>query len=130
MPDLTTLEGEHEQIANLEIAVAHRTVIGQAIGILHERFGMDSEHASAVLARLSWESNIKLHTWATLAEHGHIDLWLPPTHVWVRDLRVPQEQSAASLVRSSSRVTGGGAAAPKGYAEAQAAGPARAERRS
>ena len=53
MPDLTTLEGEHEQIANLEIAVAHRTVIGQAIGILHERFGMDSEHASAVLARLS-----------------------------------------------------------------------------
>lgn len=75
MPDLTTLEGAHEQIANLEIAVEHRTVIGQAVGILQERFGMDSERAFAVLARLSQERNIKLYTLATtLAEHGHIDL--------------------------------------------------------
>lgn len=75
MPDLTTLEGAHEQIANLEFALEHRTVIGQAIGILQERFDMDSEHAFAVLVRLSQDNNIKLYTLATeLAEHRHLDL--------------------------------------------------------
>lgn len=69
LPDLTTLQGAHEQIANLEIAVGHRTVIGQAIGILMERFDVDSEHAFALLKRVSQDKNIKLYALATeLAE--------------------------------------------------------------
>lgn len=75
LPDLTTLQGAHEQIANLEVAVEHRTVIGQAIGILQERFDVDSEQAFAVLARLSQDKNIKVYELATeLAAHRRIDL--------------------------------------------------------
>lgn len=75
LPDLSTLEGAHQQIANLEIAVEHRTVIGQAIGILMERFDMDAEHAFSVLNRLSQDKNIKVYALATeLAERRHIDL--------------------------------------------------------
>ena len=75
MPDLTTLAGAHEQIANLEVAVEHRTVIGQAIGILQERFDVDSEHAFGLLKRVSQDKNIKLYVLATeLAEHRRIDL--------------------------------------------------------
>lgn len=65
LPDLTTLAGAHEQIANLEIAVEHRTVIGQAIGILQERYDLDAEQAFAVLQRRSQDENIKLYVLAT-----------------------------------------------------------------
>lgn len=75
LPDLTTLEGAHEQIANLEVAVAHRTVIGQAIGILMERFDLDSDHAFALMARLSQDRNVKLYALATeIVERRQIDL--------------------------------------------------------
>lgn len=44
----------------LTSAVVSRTVIGQAQGMLMERFGLSAENAFAVLSRLSQESNIKL----------------------------------------------------------------------
>ena len=75
LPDLTTLEGAHEQIANLEVAVEHRTQIGQAIGILQERFAMDAERAFELLKRVSQDKNIKIYDLAVeLAEDRHIDL--------------------------------------------------------
>jgi transcriptional regulator with GAF, ATPase, and Fis domain len=46
---------------NLELAVANRTIIGQAEGILIERFTMTPEQAFAVLVRLSQQRNTKLH---------------------------------------------------------------------
>jgi AmiR/NasT family two-component response regulator len=74
LPDLTTLAGAHEQIANLEIAVEHRTVIGQATGILMERFQMDSDRAFSLLARLSQDKNIKVYAIATeLVEHRQLE---------------------------------------------------------
>lgn len=57
----------HEE--NLEIAVDARKRIGQAQGILMERFGLDQEQAFAVLRRYSQAHNIKLRAVAeTLIE--------------------------------------------------------------
>jgi GAF domain-containing protein len=50
-----------EQVDNLKIAVATRTTIGQAEGILMERFGLDADQAFALLTRLSRNRNQKLH---------------------------------------------------------------------
>jgi GAF domain-containing protein len=49
-----------QQVENLKIAVSRRTTIGQAQGILMERFGLDSDQAFAVLVRLSRNSNRRL----------------------------------------------------------------------
>jgi GAF domain-containing protein len=46
--------------ANLKRAIDTRHVIGQAQGILMERFGLDDVRAFAVLRRLSQDGNIKL----------------------------------------------------------------------
>jgi GAF domain-containing protein len=46
---------------HLKQAVDARTVIGQAEGILMERFGLDAEAAFAVLRRYSQQGNTKLH---------------------------------------------------------------------
>jgi GAF domain-containing protein len=46
---------------HLTQAISNRTVIGQAEGILMERFGIDAEQAFNVLRRLSQHSNRKLH---------------------------------------------------------------------
>ncbi len=46
---------------NLWRAVDSRHLIGQAQGVLMERFGLSSEQAFAVLKRYSQEHNIKLH---------------------------------------------------------------------
>jgi GAF domain-containing protein len=46
---------------HLAQAITNRTVIGQAEGILMERFGIDAEQAFNVLKRLSQHSNRKLH---------------------------------------------------------------------
>lgn len=57
--------------AQLTRALESRTVIGQATGILMERFGLDDTTAFSVLRRLSQTHNIKIVTLATdLVQHG------------------------------------------------------------
>lgn len=51
-----------QEIEGLNTAVAARTVIGQAEGILMERFDLAAPQAFAVLRRVSQESNTRLHT--------------------------------------------------------------------
>jgi hypothetical protein len=48
------------QISELRDAVQTRQMIGQAVGVTMERFGLDEARAFGFLARLSQESNIKL----------------------------------------------------------------------
>ena len=50
-----------QNAAHLELAIANRTVIGQAEGILMERFGITAEQAFAVLRRVSQHRNVKLN---------------------------------------------------------------------
>lgn len=52
---------ERELIEQLTEAVEHRTVIGQAQGILMERFDFDADQAFGYLCRCSQEQNRKLH---------------------------------------------------------------------
>lgn len=49
-----------QEIEHLEKAVGSRTVIGQATGILMERYDLNPDAAFSVLARLSSEQNVKL----------------------------------------------------------------------
>lgn len=49
-----------QEIENLEAALGGRTVIGQATGILIERFDLSPDRAFTVLSRLSQHKNIKL----------------------------------------------------------------------
>jgi GAF domain-containing protein len=51
---------------NLKGAVEGRTIIGQAQGILMERFGLDADRAFSVLRRFSQTENIKLRQVAEL----------------------------------------------------------------
>lgn len=60
---------QHE--AHLQSAMVNRTVIGQAQGILMERYKIDAEQAFAVLRRVSQHTNVRLHTIAAqLVETG------------------------------------------------------------
>lgn len=52
---------ESQNADGLQTAGSSRTIIGQAQGILMERFRLDSGHAFAVLRRVSQESNTKLY---------------------------------------------------------------------
>jgi hypothetical protein len=52
--------------SQLHRALETRTVIGQATGILIERFGLTSDQAFALMRRVSQNHNIKVHA---LAEH-------------------------------------------------------------
>ncbi|MGC4111116.1 MAG: GAF and ANTAR domain-containing protein [Nocardioides sp.] len=54
------------QERQLQGILERRTVIGQATGILIERFGLSSDQAFAVMRRVSQHHNIKLHA---LAQH-------------------------------------------------------------
>lgn len=49
-----------QEVENLEKALRGRTVIGQATGILMERFDLAPERAFSVLSRLSQQKNVKL----------------------------------------------------------------------
>ncbi len=49
-----------EQVADLRRAIASRDLIGQAKGILMERFGLDERRAFDLLVRSSQDTNIKL----------------------------------------------------------------------
>jgi len=50
----------NREVAQLNRALESRTVIGQATGILMERFGLDDEAAFGVLRRISQTNNVKL----------------------------------------------------------------------
>lgn len=49
-----------QEVESLEYALGGRTVIGQATGILMERFDLAPERAFSVLSRLSQQHNVKL----------------------------------------------------------------------
>ena len=49
------------EINDLEIALDHRTVLGQATGMIMERYQLKPEAAVDVLRRLSQETNRKLY---------------------------------------------------------------------
>jgi transcriptional regulator with GAF, ATPase, and Fis domain len=49
-----------QEIEGLQAALGHRTVIGQAEGILMERFDLSADRAFEVLRRVSTTSNVKL----------------------------------------------------------------------
>lgn len=49
-----------QEVEQLEKALGGRTVIGQATGILMERFDLDSDRAFSVLSRMSQQKNVKL----------------------------------------------------------------------
>ena len=50
-----------QKIEQLDTGIAHRTVIGQATGMLMERFELDSVQAFNILRRISQTENRKLH---------------------------------------------------------------------
>jgi AmiR/NasT family two-component response regulator len=50
-----------QQASTLAEAVEARGLMGQAQGLLMERFALDAEQAFAVLRRYSQNNNIKLH---------------------------------------------------------------------
>lgn len=58
---LGELQAAREKIAQLEVAVEHRGVISQAVGILMERYHLDDKTAFAALARVSQETNRKVY---------------------------------------------------------------------
>lgn len=63
-----------QQIAGLEAALDSRTVIGQATGMLMERFGLDAQQAYNLLTRLSSHGNRRLRDLAEeLTTTGTID---------------------------------------------------------
>ena len=49
-----------QEVEHLEHAMRGRTVIGQATGILMERFDLAPERAFSVLSRMSQQKNVKL----------------------------------------------------------------------
>lgn len=55
-----------QEVENLEKALAGRTVIGQATGILMERFDLTPDRAFGLLSKISQNKNLKLRP---LAEH-------------------------------------------------------------
>lgn len=64
-----------QHIANLTIAVASRDLIGQAKGILMERYALTSDQAFALLVRTSQTTNTRL---AAIAEYLVHSRQLPP----------------------------------------------------
>jgi hypothetical protein len=61
LPVSEALTAAQEKVCQLEIAVEHRTVIGQAVGVLMERHDLDPETAFEALAELSQHTNRKLY---------------------------------------------------------------------
>ncbi len=53
-----------QEVEQLEKALSGRTVIGQATGILMERFDLAPDRAFSVLSRMSQQKNVKLRVLA------------------------------------------------------------------
>ena len=69
--DRETLE---QRIGHLVLALEHRTVIGQATGIVMERYQLTSDVAFATLLRISAHNNRKVHDLAEeLVNTGHVE---------------------------------------------------------
>jgi AmiR/NasT family two-component response regulator len=58
-----------QKLDDLKQALANRDVIGQAKGILMERFKLDADQAFSLLTRISQDRNVKVHTLATEIAH-------------------------------------------------------------
>jgi AmiR/NasT family two-component response regulator len=73
-------ESLQEHIAHLLVALEHRTVIGQATGVVMERYGLKSNDAFRVLVRISSERRRKVYDIACeLVTEGPVDgLERPP----------------------------------------------------
>jgi hypothetical protein len=56
-----SLEDAQDQVRHLLVALEHRTVTGQATGIVMERYGLSADKAFRVLLRLSQDQNVKLY---------------------------------------------------------------------
>ena len=68
-----SLEDAQAQVRHLLVALEHRTVTGQATGIVMERFGLPADEAFRILFRLSQEKNVKLYDLACrLAQAGDV----------------------------------------------------------
>ena len=73
---------DRETIEQLTEAVEHRTVIGQALGILMERFNFDGDQAFDYLARCSQEQNRKLYAIAVeFVETRELPQTTPPAEI-------------------------------------------------
>jgi hypothetical protein len=67
----TKLRAARAEIAQLKVAVDHRTIIGRAVGILMERHHIDSDTAFTTLVRASSTTNRRLYDLAKeLVETG------------------------------------------------------------
>jgi AmiR/NasT family two-component response regulator len=62
-----------QTVTQLETALARRTTISEAVGMLKERYQLDSEQSFALLVRLSSTSNVKVYDLAReLGTTGHV----------------------------------------------------------
>lgn len=93
-----------DEIESLRDAVDHRTVIGQATGILMERFGLDADTAFATLAQHSQETNRKLYDIAVeLAHEARAPAAVPDPDAAGLDITTP---SADTPPRDGTQQTG------------------------
>jgi AmiR/NasT family two-component response regulator len=66
-------DSDDEQTAHLLVALEHRTVLGQATGIVMERYRVDADAAFRVLLRISSETQTKVYKIAQqLVEERHV----------------------------------------------------------
>ena len=87
---------------HLQTALTNRTVIGQAEGMLMERYGLSGDRAFEVLRRISSDLEMKLHQVAKwLVDTGS----LPPPH---ESRRAPQPSPDRSVSRALRQVSAAG----------------------
>lgn len=68
--DPVGLEDARRLVEQLRAALAHRTLIARAQGVLMERYGMSEAAAIGLLKRLSMETQVKVHDLAARVLEG------------------------------------------------------------